>query len=124
MSLHRNNSCANYIASVSQDDFCTGPLLSSRLSALRSTLCLTQHECLIVNRHPDTSAKTLSYPYPLSSSLIAHIIHQLKYKATKLQYALGWAVTHTSSELHYYLPFGLLTNWFCCSCLITSIEYV
>lgn len=75
MSLHRNNSCANYIASESQDDVCAELLLSSELSALRSTLCLTQHESLILSRHPDTSAKTLSYPYPQCSSLIPQTLH-------------------------------------------------
>lgn len=67
MSLYRNNSCANYIASVSQDDFCTERLLSSQLSPLRSTLCHTLHESLIVSRHirKDTFLS-------LSSLLIPH----------------------------------------------------
>lgn len=51
MSLHRNNSCANYIAGVSRDEFCAELLSSPQLSALRSSLCLTQRESLILSSH-------------------------------------------------------------------------
>lgn len=54
---------------------------------LWSNLCLTQNESLIARRRPNTSAKTLSYPYPqFHPSLPRQCIHQPKwsYKAVVL----------------------------------------
>lgn len=72
----RNNSCANYTASVSRGWFLRGAhsrLVSSRQPGTRlrdPTLRLTQHESLIVSRQPDTSATTLFLSS--SSALIFH----------------------------------------------------
>lgn len=96
------------------------PLLSLRLSALWSNLCLTQYESLIARRRANTSAKAHSYPYPTNPS-----VTNPDYAYTSASALELWSLPYPSFMEQagiMLLNYLLLGNWLLCSMDFSSFD--